>query len=112
MFSSGTLCVDISDHFPVFQLTLVEGKNKKQFPDKFTYRKFNRKNITSLKKLTAALSWENVFTHTDVNCAYKAFIEPFNSIFYQSFPLITAKKAGKHDLSKLWFTSAIQKSSL
>lgn len=72
VFSSGTLCVDISDHFPVFQLSLVEGKKKKQFPDKVTYRKFNGKNITSFKKLIDALSWENVYTQTDVNCAYKS----------------------------------------
>ena len=101
VLSSGTLCVDISDHFPVFQISLEEGKKEKQFPGKTIYRKFSEKSITTFKKLIDGLSWENVYIQTDVNCAYQAFIESFNSIFDKCFPLVTAQKARKQDFLSL-----------
>lgn len=68
--------------------------------------------MASFKRLINDLSWDNVYTQTNSNCAYKAFMESFNSIFNKCFPLVTAKKQSiKVNSSKPWFTPGLQKSS-
>lgn len=74
VYHSGTLYTDISDHFPIFLITLLDDKTTNVSKKMITYRKFNDKNINNFKKVLKDKSWDNVYTHTKANSAYQAFI--------------------------------------
>ena len=100
VLQSGIFYSDISDHFPIFQLSILDEHKDTHSDIKVTYRKFNERNIASFKQLLSGLSWDNVYAQTNSNSAYQTFMESFNTAFNKCFPLITAKKASRQHSHK------------
>ncbi len=81
---SGILYSDITDHFPIFQFTVLNNNIENQANIKVTYRKYNKRNITRFKQLMKDASREDVYAHGDTNSAYQTFMDSFNLVFNDS----------------------------
>ena len=78
---SGILYTDISDHMPVFQLSILCSKSSMSEPKKTLFRRFNEKNIKNFREMLARLSWEAIYEALDVNTAYDYLL-----YFWPMFP--------------------------
>lgn len=109
---SGILYTDISDHMPVFQLSVLCGKSNMSEPKKIPSRRFNEKNINTFREMLAKLSWEAVYEALNVNIAYDYFFTKFYSVFDQCLPHINNSKKNTAGMNKPWFTTELRKSAL
>lgn len=106
---SGLLYTDISDHLPIFQITLIEADNS---PSPLVqYRIFNQKNKLRFVSLISQLSWQNVYEAPDAETSYHNFIQSIRTVFINCFPLIRQNKKSL-DMGNSWFTKELKKISI
>jgi hypothetical protein len=97
----------LSDHHA--QLLPVLFKNHTDVDQKVLKRYFEEENIRAFKSLLEKLSWQEVFSETEVNAKFKAFMD---LVLYQlstAFPLQLRHR--KKPLWKGWITEGIIMSS-
>lgn len=97
---------------PVFQFSVLYGESSMSEPKRFSFRRFNDKNINNFRDMLAKLSWEVVYEALNVNAAYNYFYTKFYSVFDQCFPLITNSNKNTASSNKPWFTIELRKSAL
>ena len=109
---SGILLTDISDHFPIFHLSLPNKSNHVGDKCNYKFRIFNTKNTERFQKLIDNISWDDVYEQSSVHLAYQSFINYFNSAFNRCFPLVKPRKKAGEGLWKPWFTAGLKRSSI
>ena len=105
-YSSGVLCVDVTDHCPVFvNVPIVHKENNKT---KITFRTHSPHSIEKFKRDV----YESVRTmnfDADVNVLTSKFSEKLNTLYSACFP-IKIKYVLNRRLCKPWLSPAIMKS--
>ena len=84
---SGNLLTDITDHLPNFIILTNHSKVRSKIWPKV--RIFSEKNMSNFKHLLKNMTWDNVYTHSDVNIAFNKFHAVVENAFNVSFPLKT-----------------------
>lgn len=103
------ILMEISDHFPVFALTVQSVfKNKKR---KLTYRQYNQINITKFKNELASINWNPLFDITNIDDAFLYFKSVLIEVYNRCFPVIEKLVKCLNDNNRPWITNAIIKSS-
>ena len=101
--SSGVICDDISDHFPIFMHFKFTGKNSHKIT---RYRIFNDNNINKFKENFNSLDFTECFTSNSADVAYNIFHKLLYKSYYNSFPLKT--KRIKSDNFSEWITPELK----
>ena len=109
--TAGLILTDISDHLPIFistNLTVYEKDNK---GTKVNARDVNDENIRNFKNKLCQVDWDNVCNSTDVDVSYSCFIEKFNLLYNECFPIKSLKKRIRINKPKSpWITYSLLKS--
>lgn len=58
---SGVLYVDLSDHFPIFQFSLIKFNTTKQKKKKMLKRSMSKLNVSKFKDMLASTSWNDLY---------------------------------------------------
>ena len=103
---SGILYCDISDHFPVFHITMHEEITKK--PVIKTKRTINHSTISRLKQSLQQIDWSSTVDATCAQSAYSKFHESFSSLYNKHIPKIEYKF--RIDKYKPWISACLLKS--
>ena len=86
---TGILKTDISDHFPIFTISV---KHRLDSSDKkITIRKriINADSIQEFRDILSEVDWENLYSTSNRNDAYEYFLKVFSGIYDLAFPLKT-----------------------
>ena len=86
---TGILKTDISDHFPIFTISV---KHRLDSSDKkVTMRKriINADSIQEFRDVLSEVDWENRYSISNPNDAYEYFLKVFSGIYDLAFPLKT-----------------------
>lgn len=102
---SGVLYTDISDHLPVFTVTINKLKVKEKY---VTKRLFNDKCKENFLIKLRAIDWNSILQLTNCQQAYSMFQEKFNECFNASFPIVKIKIGYKN--RKPWLTLGLKES--
>ena len=97
--SSGVICDDISDHFPIFMHFKFTSKNSHKIT---RYRIFNDNNINKFN----SLDFTECFTSNSADVAYNIFHKLLYKSYNNSFPLKT--KRIKSDNFSEWITPELK----
>ena len=106
---AGTICTDISDHFPVF--AIFENRKQENFSSlhKERFRNLSKIDLNKLERCFEDIDWESeVFTITDVNKAYNNFIKCILVVLNKVSPLMD-KKFNLKQYKNPWFKNNIGK---
>jgi hypothetical protein len=83
--SSGSIMIDISDHFPVFyccnDLGLQKASNSRMS------RSFTQACMTQFRDNLRGINWRHVTSNNDVDSALDEFLDTFHTLFDLHFPL-------------------------
>ena len=107
---SGILLIDISDHLPVFYISVT--KNKINTP-KFTTistRSITDQNTLALKNELTNTDWSSVYNTSNTNTAYDTFLNQFNTIFNKLMLVVNKRVRAYFDDHKPWSSSGQIKS--
>lgn len=103
--TSGIICDDISDHFPVF--TIVDIDNVKTSIPSITLRRHvNPATIRLFRSAIENETWQDVFYGNDVNVAFDQFNKIFSKHLNNCLPYVPSTKKGISDKND-WMTPAI-----
>ena len=106
-FDCGCICVDITDHLPIFLLTNIQlSKNRQKLPN--VNRSLSDKGITSLNFELLNLDWSPVYKSMNVNEAYDTFLSMFIPLLDKHIPF-KKKKPHKTRFRKPWITHKLLK---
>ena len=96
---------DLSDHLPVFQVTLlkmiVEPPRQKRF-----VRLINSTTMSAFRSKLEGVDWSSVYSINSVNESYDTFSSLLTSAYSMSFPLQPACSK-PHRSSKPWFSNGL-----
>jgi hypothetical protein len=99
VIESGTLIMDISDHFMTF-IKLKNSHTKVKSKPKLS-KNLSKENINKFKINLQTQTWENVLTCFDVNDSYNAFWDTFKFLFDINFPdKVTKQNKNLHKLNE------------
>ena len=104
------LITDISDHLPVFYISVT--KNKINAP-KFTTistRSITDQNILALKNELTNIDWSSVYNALNTNTAYDISLNKFNTIFNKLMPVVSKRVRAYSDAHQPWISSGFIKS--
>ena len=107
---TGTSKTDISDHFPIFTISV---KHRLGFSDKIvTIRKriINADLIQEFRDILSEVDWANLHSISNPNDAYEYFLKVFSGIYDLAFPLKTFSVKRK-TLKIFWMTKCHLKPS-
>ena len=105
-YYSGVLCIDITDHCPVFVNIPISHKYNDTV--KLTFRIHSQCNIDKFKKDVHTYV-RDMYYEADVNELTRTFTQKLNNIYTSCFP-IKIKYVSARRLCKPWLSSAIMKS--
>ena len=83
--TSGVILSDVSDHLPVFVNVNLGNSSRK--PATVFKRFFSPNNIALFKRRLSEISWVSVLEVNDISPAYTNFVNIWNVLFDQTFPL-------------------------
>lgn len=107
--NSGILLSDLSDHFPIFQCSLLQADGI-NYTKKPKYKRIMTKSNTSkFENMLANMSWDDIYETNNADLAYKKFMNIVNTSFNHCFPLGSSFKKNSQDLNKPWFTDDLLK---
>ena len=107
---TGILKTDISDHFPIFTISV---KHRLDSSDKkVTVRKriINADAIQEFRGILSEADWGNLYSISNPNDAYEYFLKVFSGIYDLAFPLKTFLVKRKTSQNP-WTTKGLLKSS-
>lgn len=76
---------DTSDHFPLFHTISIDKKKSRQ--NHFYARKFGDENMCDFKRVLSLANWDNVLQSNNVQESFDMFLNTFNDLFEEKFPL-------------------------
>ena len=83
--SSGTISSDVSDHLPIF---MNINSDRKPLKSSTVYKRvLSPNNISFFKEKLSTISWVSVLEENNITVAYSKFVEIWNLLFDQAFPL-------------------------
>ena len=106
---TGILKTDISDHFPIFTISV---KHRLDSSDKkVTIRKriINADSIQEFWDVLSEVDWGNLYSISNPNDAYEYFLKVFSGIYDLAYPLKTFSVKRK-TLQNPWMTKGLSKS--
>ena len=103
---SGVFYYDISDHLPIFLISMQLRSNNKIKAKTMTHRKESIENIAALKSELEKEQWLDIFEENNVNTAYEKFINKLKQYYDKNIPLVTIKKRKNHAKNP-WITHGI-----
>ena len=107
---TGILKTDISDHFPIFNISV---KHRLDSSDKkVTIRKriINADSIQEFRDILSEVDWGNLYSMSNPNDAYEYFLKVFSGIYDLAFRLKTFSVKRKA-LQNPWMSKGLLKSS-
>ena len=104
--TAGILYSDISDHYPLFQITTSCLESSDSFQKTFLSRDINRTSISSFKQCLSNINWSYDYQAQDSDSAYDTFLSIFSSHYNSHFPL-TLKTVRTKKITKPWITQSI-----
>lgn len=103
--TSGNLLLEIADHLPNFIILSGDKYNETSRP---TTRHFSERNLANFKTKLAGQNWEDIVTQNqNTEESYNAFLNTFQSLFNECFPL---KRQSKREAktNKKWLTIGLE----
>ena len=73
-FQSGSILIDISDHFPVFTSQIANTKSAKKMNETLYFLNFSEKNIIHLSEALHSQNWEHILSIDDTIMAFNEFL--------------------------------------
>jgi len=101
---SGVLYLDLSDHFPIFQYSLIKSNKTKQNKKRMHKRIMSKSNISKFNDILASISWNDLYKENNAHFAYQNFMKVINFSFNECFPIGSSTRKCSQDFSKPWFT--------
>ena len=89
--TAGLILTDISDHLPIFISTNLTVYQKDDKGTKVNARDISDESIRNFKSKLCQVDWDNVCNSTDVDLSYSCFIDKFNSLYNECFPIKSLK---------------------
>jgi hypothetical protein len=105
---TGIWTVDISDHLPVFAIS-PSNSEKCKSKKIISKQDFSQENINKFKRELRVYDWSFLNEFSDVEVMYNAFLNKFQSLYAQIFP-IKSKIVSIAVNHRPWITPAIKKS--
>ena len=104
---NGLFLTDISDHLPIFSICFM---NPSCDDDRVIFiRDKSANNMNKFKQQVSNINWLNLNGINDPNNAYKSFLNKFNEIYEDCFPLKKLKNRCNFN-SKPWLSNGLLKS--
>ena len=104
---NGIFFVEITDHFPVFSITMNELQNKCVTLE-VHQREYSRENIDKFSKQVKAISWDDVYNEPQGDVAFEIFFRKYCDIYYKCFPLKIVKS--RYMMKKIWLSDGLKNS--
>ena len=104
--SSGLFVNDISDHFPVFQVSKKYNLSKNA--SIYERRKINENTITTFKEKLVVIDWNQTLFCENVEVAYNRFLMKFSNLYDNVFQKVSKIKGNKKR-KKPWIDSTLLK---
>lgn len=104
--TSGNLYCDISDHLPNFCIISDTGEHRNA--SRPMGRIYNNDNFALFTQAIEYTDFSSVFSSSDVNIAYNAFLSKISTLHDTFFPRV--KMSRKKSKGKPWVTAGIKKS--
>ena len=86
------LKTDISDHFPIFNISMKHGLDSNDKKVTIKKRIINADSIQKFADILSEVNWGNLYSISNPNDAYEYFLKVFSGIYDLTFPL--KKKLG------------------
>ena len=109
--SAGKLYSDITDHYPLFQVTTSCFQNSTPLQKTFITRNINDNSLLSFNFDLINADWSAVYDANDADVAYDSFLSTFTCHYNHHFPYIK-KTVGKSKRNQPWITQSIVNSCL
>ena len=97
---SGVFYYDISDHLPIFLISMQLRSNNKIKAKTMTHRKESIENIAALKSELEKEQWLDIFEENNVNTAYEKFINKLKQYYDKNIPLLSYNQETKKSCKK------------
>ena len=107
---TGIIKADISDHFPIFLISMEPDLTPLPISVEISKRYFNENSLQMFKDRLHEITWEEVLAISDPNKAYEVFLTKFLLMYDEIFPKVKVKLKRK-TLASPWITKGIMKSS-
>ena len=107
---TGILKTDISDHFPIFTISVEHRLDSSDKKVTIIKRIINADSIQEFRDILSEVDWENLYSITNPNDAYEYFLKVSSGIYDLAFPLKTFS-VKKKTLQNPWVTKGLLKSS-
>ena len=105
--TAGLILTGISEYLPIFISTNLTVYQKDDKGTKVNARDVSDENIRNFKSKLCQVDWDNVCN----SISYSCFIDEFNSLFNDFFPMKSLKKSIRTDKPKSpWITYSLLKS--
>ena len=86
---TGILKTDISDHFPIFTISMKHGLDSNDKKVTIKKRIIHVDSIQEFRDILSEVNWGNLYSISNLNGAYEYFLKVFSGIYDLAFPLKT-----------------------
>ena len=100
--TSGVLYLDLSDHFPIFQYSLIKVNRAKHTKKTMHKRIMRKSNITKFKDKLACISWDDLYEENNAEFAYQHFMKVISFSFNECFQIGSSARKYKSYSSYPW----------
>ena len=102
---TGILKTDISDHFPIFTISVKHGLDSNDKKVTIKKRIINADSIQEFRDILSEVDWGNLYSISNLNNVYKYFLKVFSGIYNLAFSV--KRKTPQNP----WMTKSLLKSS-
>ena len=109
-YSSGVICLDITDHFPTFVQMKINLNDKIEcgYTQKIIFRNYSDDNLNLFAEKLSLMNWDFINTNVCVNFAFENFLKTISDLYCNLFPVKT-KYLTANRLNKPWITKELLK---
>ena len=110
LYDSGLIYCCLSDHLPVFNISMSTTKNKTDTITVCKVREFSDDNKTEFRSLLDNVNWNELFYEDNPERAFNVFESNIDECYEKSFPYIEKKFTKQNSPREPWMTTAILES--
>ena len=92
---TGILKTDISDHFPIFNISMKHRLDSNDKKVTIKKRIINADSIQEFRDNLSEVNWGNLYSISNTNDTYEYFLKVFSGIYDPAFPLKTISSKEK-----------------